>query len=100
MEALQNYRIGQRPKNGKNWDEVSVVYGPVLINDNHWVEIALHIKERMIKVYDSLAPKHSATSSIMHEEINQIRKILSALLATGSWDAKFDHPTARQDPNG
>ncbi|KAK1565467.1 hypothetical protein Q3G72_027370 [Acer saccharum] len=52
-----DYVIGKKPVEAwKHWRKVNVILFPANVNENHWVAIAVHLKERVIKVPEKDIP--------------------------------------------
>ncbi|KAM3307354.1 hypothetical protein P3S67_009097 [Capsicum chacoense] len=73
------------------WHQVDEVYVPINCNENfHWVLAVIALKDRCIRIYDSLSRRRN-TESIT--EIHKLAKMLSTYLS----DSKFYDEISRTD---
>ncbi|KAK3199040.1 hypothetical protein Dsin_022455 [Dipteronia sinensis] len=62
----------------EHWRKVNLILFSANVNGNHWVAIAVGLKERVIKVYDSLPEINSVLE--ITKWISCLRKMLPSLL--------------------
>ncbi|KAF3645926.1 hypothetical protein FXO38_19416 [Capsicum annuum] len=93
-EAITHIIKGYCMSSGLPWHQVDEVYVPINCNENfQWVLAVIALKDRRIRVYDSLSRQRN-TESIT--EIQKLAKMLSTYLS----DSKFYDDTSRTDwPN-
>ncbi|KAF3649636.1 hypothetical protein FXO37_18889 [Capsicum annuum] len=93
-EAITHIIKGYCMPSGLPWHQVDEVYVPINCNENfHWVLAVIALKDKRIRVYDSLSRRRS-TKSIT--EIQKLAKMLPTYLS----DNNFYDETSRTDwPN-
>ncbi|PHU28048.1 hypothetical protein BC332_00141 [Capsicum chinense] len=93
-EAITHIIKGYCMPSGLPWHQVDEVYVPINCNENfHWVLAVIALKDRRIRVYDSLSRRRNT------ESITEIQK-LAKMLPTYLSDNNFYDETSRTDwPN-
>ncbi|KAK3221302.1 hypothetical protein Dsin_008327 [Dipteronia sinensis] len=76
---MTDYVIGKKPVEAwEHWRKVNLILFPANVNGNHWVAIAVDLKERVIKVYDSLPEINNVLE--ITKWTSCLRKMLPSLL--------------------
>ncbi|KAF3645250.1 putative protein EIN4-like [Capsicum annuum] len=93
-EAITHIIKGYCMPSDLPWHQVDEVYVPINCNENfHWVLAVIFLKDRCIRVYDSLSRRRNTK---LITEIQKLAKMLPTYLS----DSKFYDETSRTDwPN-